>query len=358
MTCIQRLQVKNFRCFSSSVFDLNAPVVLIEGSNGSGKTSLLEALHYACYLKSFRTYIPRDLIAFEKESFFINATCNDHTITIGSTGTKRQVKIDQKAITSYKELQEYYRAVTVTEDDLELVKSSPEKRRLFLDYALVLQNGSLATLYKQFKHALDQRNALLHRIHTFLDNEEFIIWTSNVWHLSIEIQKLRRNYLDNLTKHIATLCNSYWTDKTYTLVYQEKEHITQYSFEEFITQSKQLFERELHLKRTLFGAHLDDIEICLEGKKSRLFSSRGQQKLIVLLMKIAQIKHLLESFDTNKLVFLLDDFMTDFDASTLEKLMKICLDLKIQLIFSSPLQNSPENLFFEKNNILSLKISI
>lgn len=357
MTCIQKLQIKNFRCFSSSTFDLDSPVVVIEGSNGSGKTSLLEALHYACYLKSFRTHIPRELIAFEKESFFINATCNDHVITIGSTGSKRQVKVDQKSVTSYKELQEYYRAVTVTEDDLDLVKSSPEKRRLFLDYALILRDSSLATLYKQFKHALDQRNALLHRAHNPSD-EELLIWTRNVWDFSIQIQKLRRQYLNDLTKHVTALCNTYWTDKTYTITYQEKEPVYESSFEEFAAQSQQLFERERFLKRSLFGAHLDDIEISFEGKKARLFSSRGQQKLIVLLMKIAQVRHLLETYEPERLVFLLDDFMTDFDALTLDKLMRVCLDLGVQLIFASPLQNGPEVLFFQKTNTLSLKISI
>ena len=75
-------------------------------------------------------------------------------------------------------------------------------------------------------------------------------------------------------------------------------------------------------------------------------------------MKIAQLKYLLEGYQAGRLVFLLDDFMTDFDALTLEKLMGICLDLGIQLIFASPLQNGPEVLFFQKTNTLSLKISI
>ena len=65
------VQLKDFRCFGQKTIDLNSPIVLICGSNGSGKTSLLEAVYYGCYLRSFRTHLSRDLIALEKDSFFI-----------------------------------------------------------------------------------------------------------------------------------------------------------------------------------------------------------------------------------------------------------------------------------------------
>lgn len=354
--CIQRLQIKNFRCFSSVTFNLDSPVVVIEGINGSGKTSLLEALHYACYLKSFRTHIPRDLIAFEADNFFISAICNDHAITVGSTGNKRHVKIDQKVITSYKELREHYRVVTVTEDDLALIKGSPEKRRSFLDYALLLLDSSLAPLYKRFKQVLEQRNALLHR--TSISDEEFSIWTQNVWETSNEIQNERQRYLLDLVFHINKVCSQYWEDRAYDISYNKRELKEDESFEAFAKRSGALFRKEKHYRRTLFGAHLDDIDILFRGKKARLFSSRGQQKLIVLLMKIAQVSHLIDCHDQKRVVFLIDDFMTDFDIITLNKLMEATLDLGIQLIFASPVSKGPELIFLANHNIPSLKISI
>jgi DNA replication and repair protein RecF len=354
--CIQRLQVKNFRCFSSQTFDLNAPVVVIEGINGSGKTSLLEALHYACYLKSFRTHIPRDLIAFEEGNFFINATCRDHSITVGTSGGKKQVKVDQKPITSYKELREYYRVVTITEDDLALVKGSPEKRRSFLDYALILLESSLSTVYKQYKQVLEQRNALLQR--NVITNDEFLIWTRKVWELSQDIQKHREKYLSGLVSHVHVLCNRYWSDKDYQLNYSKKEIVVGESFEDFANRSEKLFEREKRYRRSLFGAHLDDIEIVMNKKKARMFSSRGQQKLIVLLMKIAQVSHLIELHGKDHILLLIDDFMTDFDNNILETLMSACLELEVQLIFASPINKGPELIYLNKYNISSLKVSI
>src|SRR3989338_8497805 len=121
---IQQVQIKNFRCFESSVFDFASSVVIIEGHNGSGKTSLLEALHYGCYLRSFRTHISRDLVAFGQDTFFLGITYDSHVISVGLQGVKKQVKIDARAITSYKELRDFYRSITITEDDLELVRGA------------------------------------------------------------------------------------------------------------------------------------------------------------------------------------------------------------------------------------------
>ena len=163
---IRSLALKNFRCFTSSTFNFDSPVVLIEGANGSGKTSLLEAIHYACYMRSFRAHSPRDLIQFGAESFFITSTFNEHTVTVGvmHTGnatTKRQVKIDHTAITSHKELRDYCRIITTTEDDLMLIKGGPEKRRSFIDHALFLADIHALDIFKLYQDILDNRNALL-----------------------------------------------------------------------------------------------------------------------------------------------------------------------------------------------------
>ncbi len=82
-------------------------------------------------MRSFRTHIPRDLIAFGSDNFFIKVgivgdDTYEHELQIGFSGKKRLIKLDQKALTSYKELTNYYRVVTITEDDLLLIKSGPE----------------------------------------------------------------------------------------------------------------------------------------------------------------------------------------------------------------------------------------
>lgn len=88
---IEQLTLKNFRCFKNYSLDFSSNIACIVGPNGSGKSSILEALHYACYLRSFRTHIPRELVSFDDENFFIRVKINEsidavslpHELTMG-----------------------------------------------------------------------------------------------------------------------------------------------------------------------------------------------------------------------------------------------------------------------------------
>ncbi|MCF7900061.1 DNA replication and repair protein RecF [Candidatus Babeliales bacterium] len=340
-TALQKLHLKNFRCFTSETIDFDGPLVLIEGINGSGKTSLLEALHYTCYLRSFRTHLPRDLIKFGTEGFFIQATFANHTIHVGCTGTKKHIKINQKPISSYKELREHFKIITVTEDDVEIVKESPEKRRTFIDHALLLEKPELITLFKNYKIHLKNRNALLQR-HS-INTEELIIWTKKIWELSQLIQKERTNYLTSLETSAHQFILENWDNPcSINFTYQPKKIDAHQSWNDFeIIWKAQIMLREKQFKRTLFGAHLDDFLLFFNNKPAKLYSSRGQQKLIIFMLKMAQVKQLI-SEQGSAVTFLLDDFMTDFDTEVAQKVIKTCLSLNIQLIFTSPINNSLE----------------
>src|SRR5471030_434878 len=105
------IQIKHFRCFAGTTIAFDSPIVLVEGNNGSGKTSLLEALHYLCYLRSFRTHTPRDLIQAGADGFFIKASFDQqinqqsftHNVQVGFSGKKRLVKMNEQSVSSYKE---------------------------------------------------------------------------------------------------------------------------------------------------------------------------------------------------------------------------------------------------------------
>lgn len=359
---LRSLTVKNFRCFSTCTFDFNNPVVVIEGANGSGKTSLIEAIHYACYMRSFRAHSPRDLIRFESDNFFINAQFNDHTISIGvmsqDGSIKRQVKVDNTAITSYKELRSYCRIITITEDDVMLIKGSPEKRRSFIDQALFLIDTESLELFKVYQEILDHRNALLYTAKSKkIDDDSLAFWTRKLWDLSTAIAEKRCTALQQLAVQASTLLALFWPESETRFEYHPKCNY-ETTFDGFITMHKDLFEKEKHFGRSLFGIHLDDIEIIVNQKKARYFSSRGQQKLLIMMLKIALIQHLC-SIDTHiPIAFLLDDFTTDFDALVSNKLMEICIKLNCQLIFVSPLIDGPEQHFLHTHNIISSTITL
>lgn len=350
MIYLKRIELKQFRCFDSLTLDVNAPVIVLEGNNGVGKTSIIEALHYVCYLKSFRTSTVRDLIAFESEGFFARIVCDEHEITVGSSGKKRHISVDKKRVDLYQELRAFYQIVTLTEHDLAVVQESPEARRSFVDHTLLLLYPHLIELFKDFKTTLESRNTLLF-YHKY-DSLELEIWTERLFNISRTIQKEREKLLERLASIIEIDLQPHMQRKcTLAFVYQSKKKEGDYeTFQDFLPYwHEYIFSEEQRLRRSCFGSHLDDIQILFNGKPARMFSSRGQQKLIMVLLKMAQVIFL--SQEGRSTTFLLDDFLTDFDPVIMEQLLELCKKLRAQLIFTVPSYNNDIFLKIFGNNI-------
>jgi DNA replication and repair protein RecF len=351
---ITQLHLKNFRCFSTTTIALDQNIVLIEGPNGSGKTSFLEALHYICYLRSFRTHTPRDLTSLGETSFFLRVHFEgheqegEHDIQVGFSGKKRLVKLNQKPIQSFKELMDYYRVVTLTEDDLSLIKDGPDVRRSFIDQAIVLFDPEFSAVLRSYRTILENRNALLMR--GTVSDDSYRLWTEQLWSKSIEIQERRIALLAELEGRINRLFLAFFNDVYTTssavaghgetgavevkFQYEFKIKKGRESFADFQVENHGLYEEEMRFRRSLFGAHLDDFSIHFCQKKSKIYSSRGQQKLLVVLLKIAQMQELIAR--KGSAIFLLDDFMTDFDDATADILISLLSSLGCQLIFTCP----------------------
>jgi len=300
---IRTLTIKNFRCFDQLTLDFSAPITVITGSNGSGKSSLIEALHYGCYLRSFRTHQARALIAFGKETFIVQLllgqpeTAESHLLHIGFAGAKRVVRFDNTLVKSYKEISSVYRAVTISADDFLLIQGEPETRRIFLDQALSLYEPAMVMQLRAARRILEQRNYFLSqkkKLATAASEDE--IWTYQLWKATRYIQEQRYIFIGKLCNKMNTLVSE-WLDPDILiqLRYAPKKDMLQTdSFDLFLNQNQELFALEQVLGRSCFGVHLDDFAIDFRNRKSRQFASRGQQKLIVMLLKIAYMQLLLE----------------------------------------------------------------
>ena len=353
---IQQLTLKHFRCFSESTLILDAPIVLLCGPNGSGKTTILEGIHYLCYLRSFRTYSPGELVAFGQPSFFVRAALAlpDDTVSdvqVGVAGKKRLLKINQRPVQSYRDLMAHYRVVTITQDDINLVSGEPAHRRLFLDQALMMANPSFVAIAQQYRHILEQRNALLvSRDPT----SSYDAWTTSLWQVAHEIQSLRQEYLALLATTVNQLLKEFF-DTSLTI---ELEYLSRYplgtSADELLA-TPSLRAQEIRYGRTLFGPHLDDIKILFKAQNSRLYASRGQQRLVAALLRIAHVHRMQQAH--GPCVLLLDDIMTDFDDRILDQLLELIVSTPGQRIFTAPYEQGQGITLLQNHGALIRNIS-
>lgn len=338
---ITKLHIKQFRCFSEYSLQLEAPIILLCGQNGSGKTSLLEALHYGCYLRSFRTHLPRQLVAHGQDTFFVGIQFKEHDTThelnagFSKGSKKRLVKIDQQPIETYKQLTEHYRIVTVTSDDLQLIQSGPRLRRTFIDQAVALSQPEYTATLRTYKQIVANRNALIQKGQC--DHDTYEAWTEQLWQHTKIIQTQRAEQLAAIQTRTNALLKEFVSESlTVTFTYRPRLIGEASNCQEFLNTKPNLMHQEHAMNRSLFGAHLDDIAIHFQEKGSKAFASRGQQKLIVLLLKIAQLQELHAT--KGPAILLLDDFMTDFDTDRITALLEMLASLDCQLILTSPLQ--------------------
>lgn len=349
---ITGLTLKQFRCFESHVVLFDKPFVIIGGPNGSGKTSILEALYYACYLRSFRTRTTRELIHFDQSAFSlklhlksmhdsnpaIRANVEEHEITVGYSSEKRIIKLNNISLTSYKELLSVYRIIALTGDDTSIIKGTPDCRRQFLDQAIMLEDTHYLVLLRKYAGIVAQRNALLNRYS--LSEESYDLWTEQLLAASQAIRERRRETVAILEARVNGFLKDYF-DAPFAIGLEYKPKDMPRSGNSL----DEMMIRERAARYTLFGAHLDDCAIMLRGKTSRQYASKGQQKLIALLLKIAQPGALKPSVPASHAsappacIFVVDDMVSDLDENKIERLCILLNSYQSQIIMTSPLDH-------------------
>ena len=241
-----------------------------------------------------------------------------------------------------------FKAVLFSPDDLNLVKDSPEERRSFLNIAISQTYPSYIDIYSNYKKALDNRNHILKEASQgrFYDENELSSWSEYMAEYASYIYMMRRDYVKKAEFYSNKVIKEISDGKEdINLFYKSdietellgKEEIKK----EYIKIFSEKLEREKNAGLTLSGPHRDDIEIVINGNSARVFASQGQQRSIVLSLKIAEGEIIKELFGEYP-VFLFDDVLSELD----EKRKRYILTGKgeKQIIISSC--EKDDNMFF------------
>lgn len=354
---IASIKLTKFRCFESKNLEFDSKIVQILGPNGIGKTSLLESIYYSCYLRSFKTHIPKELANFDGNLFSIITnvigTYGKDTINSGFENSKKFAKINNKSIASFKEIHDILKVITITQNDIAVIDGSPLERRSFLDHAIVLFDPEYLNEISKYNKILRNRNSLFFMPKR--DLESYALWTTELLKICHTIQNKRNIMISHIQNELNNLSNDINKSTDIRLEYKpskvhmEPENLT---LDQIVENHSDIINKEYFYKRTLFGSHLDDFDILFNSKSARIYSSRGQQKLIIFLLKFAIIKHAHNlSLD---FILLIDDFFSDFDNNRSYDLLFVASKLASQIFITAP----TENMIFKNLNYKSQIIDL
>jgi DNA replication and repair protein RecF len=213
-------------------------------------------------------------------------------------------------------------------------------------------------LMRNFRKILLNRNNLLLNFGS-LALEELRVWSNQLWEQSKIIGQIHRNFLSELQLQVNNLLDRHFNQNQLScsieFSYQARKIKENQTFEEFWEDFfPTSFNEECRFKRSLFGVHLDDFSIIFKNKNARSFASRGQQKLVVFLSKIAQSNLLLSK--NLPVVILLDDFLTDFDENTTKIAFDILKEVSCQIFITMPLKSPIFSNFLNKFDVQQISL--
>lgn len=319
MASVRTLHVRNIRSHGEYSVDFSPEVTIITGANGSGKTSLLEAIYLSLRGTSFKG-TDSDMLRHDGLWWKIDVILDTQQVrTIKfdpeKTASRKQFVIDSKT-TARIPAKEKYPVVLFEPEDLRLLHGSPARRRQFIDRFISQLDPLYGTTLRKYERALKQRNNLLKNTH--IGGDELFAWNIALAEHGAYIIGQRIAFIEQINQNLAMLYQEIsGTHDTVSIHYSHT----------FVGDIKQKLLNELHahfdkdryLGNTSVGPHRHDVVFEINNSPALSTASRGEARTIVLALKFLEVE-IIEKLTGKSPIILLDDVFSELDA-TRQKLL-------------------------------------
>jgi DNA replication and repair protein RecF len=312
---LRKVSLHHFRNVGFAALEFSGRQQFLVGANGQGKTNLLEAIGFVTALRSFRATDPQVLIGHGQKTAAI-ACVLDHErfgethVTIKLHPDNKEVWWDQARITRLAEYVGKFPTVVFSSHDIQLVRGSPALRRRWLDLTLAAMDAGYLRVLQAFTRALAERNALLKTGRPAA--AELLAFEQALAPAAAELVALRGAGIARLGAALATtyagLCDG---GEQAALVYQP--NFAEGSAEAWLARLASGRARDAQFRTTLVGPHRDDLQLTVRGTAAKEFASEGQQRSLVLALRLAQAAWFREKSGIRP-ILLADDVLGELDA--------------------------------------------
>ena len=339
---LKTLYLHNFRNYFEQSIEFDQQKTILLGNNAQGKSNILEAVELLATLKSHRTNRDRDLIFEGKTTGHIFGNVertygkSDLSIILRSPG-RRTLTLNQENLRRHLEFLGCLNAVGFSSLDLNLVRGSPDIRRSWLDTLLVQLEPVYAHILHEYYQVLRQRNALLKELRKKVAEQEtstnlslripqLHLWDQQLVETGSRVTRRRARVIERLTSLAQTWHRSISGGQeileiTYLPdIFCDSDEPTQVK-QAFFDKLKQRRIAEQQLGTSVVGPHRDDVRFTINQTPAKSYGSQGQQRTLVLSLKLSELQLIKEVIGEPPLL-LLDDVLAELDPSRQNQLLE------------------------------------
>ncbi len=333
---LQSIKYRNFRNHQLLTFKPDDGITLIHGLNGSGKTSILEGIHYCALTKSQVSATDNECLRFASDYFTLNGNFFSEADSLNTVkvvyerGGEKQIIVDNSEVKPFSRHIGRIPCITFSPSEIVIVNGAPAERRRFIDTLISQKERKYLDDLLAYRRVLQQRNALLAQLYSGINvhKDMLLLWTETLSKLAASIVYARVQFLIPFFHHFQALYEQFSIDETPSIRYRcslgtiSNDTSLELLTTLFLTKYEETRKQEILRGQTMIGPHRDDLLFLLQDKEIKKYASRGQLRTFLISLKLAQYRLYHETLEEKPLC-LFDDIFSELDASRVSDIFSI-----------------------------------
>ena len=353
---LKSITYENFRNHRFLRFDPSSGINLLHGPNGSGKTSILEGIHFCALTKGFVGATDNDSLSFSKDYFILNSIfCDDKEsdINVKITFTKekeKQIIVNHSEIKPFSQHIGRVPCITFSPQEIFIVNGAPAERRRFIDNTISQTDRRYLDDLLAYRRVLLQRNAVLMHMneHSEVHSEMLSLWTEQLTKLAASLIYARTKFLSLFLYQFKEVYARLMINEDPSILYRcsagkiSEDPSLEEVYSLITNKFQQITKQEIARTQTLIGPHRDDLLFLLNEKEIKKYASQGQMRTFLICLKLSQHRFFSEIIG-EKPISLLDDVFSELDEKRAEDILRI-LETYGQTIITSAVKKEHSNM--------------